>query len=226
MFGKPKLTEQTEHEKFRRAQQEWDYRLDKNLRLLSTWRALALIAMTTLFFVIFWAGSYLQKPKLVPYVVELKGGEISFKGVMQASPLTVTDAVVRNYIIRFVSHLRSVSSDPVVLRDNLLDLYSIATLSAQRQVTAFIAKTNPFGLSAKGATTDLRFTLFQKIDQHTWRAEWVEETRDQGELKSSTPWAGTFSYAQRMPTSDQEAEKNPFGLYFTSYFITKIRSGQ
>ena len=226
MFRHKRETEESEYEKYRRAQREWDHRLDRNLRLLSTWRTLAILTMATLLAVIFWAGSYLKQPKLVPYVVEVKSGQISFKGVMHATPLTIDDAVVRNYIIRFVSHLRAISSDPVVLRNHLLDLYSISTLSAQREITSAIAKANPFGQSGKGTTVDLRFTLFQKIDQHTWRAEWVEETRHNGNLASTVPWAGTFSYTQKLPTSSLEAEKNPFGLYFTSYFITKIRSGQ
>lgn len=224
MKSKRKTNPETAHEKFLRAQREWDYRIGKNLKLLGTWRFLAIASMSTLLFVIIWAGVYIQKPKLIPYVVEQKNGQINFKGIMKATPITINDAAVRNYLIRFVSHLRSVSTDQVVLRNNLLDLYSISTLAAQREITQYIAKDNPFGKSKQGLRVDLKFTLFQRIDQHTWRVEWTEETRDKGELKSTISWAATLSYTQRTPKSPEEAERNPFGLYFTNFFITKIRS--
>jgi len=221
---KQTATEQSEYDKFLRAQREWDNRLDRHLRLLSTWRFLAIAAMCTLFLVILWAGASIQQPKLVPYVVQVNGTDIAFKGIMQSTPLTINDAVADNYLIRFVTHLRSVSTDQVVLRNNLLDLYSISTISAQRQITQYIAKANPFADSTKGIRVDIHFTRLTKLDQHTWLVDWIEDTRDQGQLKSSIAWTGTFTYTQSLPTTHAEAERNPFGLFFTGFDIQQIRS--
>jgi type IV secretion system protein TrbF len=165
----------------------------------------------------------LQKPKLIPYVVQTQGDQVTFKGVITSTKLPISDAVVRNYLIRFVTHLRTISSDTVVLKKDLRDVYSIATPAAQRQITETISASKPFELSAHDTRDDVQFTLFEKIAEHTWRAEWNEQIRVQGNLKDSLMMVGTFTYTQGFPSTEIEAEQNPFGLYITEFFITQRR---
>lgn len=216
--------EQEEYEKFRLGQLEWTRRLEKNARLINSWRFLAILSSCTLLLVIIWAGAKIQQPKLVPYIVEVNGNQISFKGVMQAAPVTITDAFADNYLVRFITNLRSVSTDPVVLRNDLLDLYSISTESAQRQITQWIASSDPFAKSAKGIRVDVRFTRLTKLGQNTWLVDWVEDTRDQGNLTSSIAWTGTFEYTQEPPKTHEEAEKNPIGFFVTGFNIQRVQS--
>jgi type IV secretion system protein VirB5 len=202
---------------------EWDFQIARSVSSLSVWRALAIIEALSLVVCVISMGSYMQKPKLLPYVVEVKDEQINFKGMMRSTPLTLNDAVVRNYLLRFVTNLRTISSDLVVLKTNLRDVYTIASTSAQRQITEMIQHDKPFEQSTHGFRRDLQITLFQHETEKTWRVEWIEEIRVQGNLKDTLVMSGTFTYAQGNPSTDIEAEKNPFGLYITEFYISQRR---
>ena len=208
----------------KKARLQWDFQIARYVGSLKVAWALAIISTACLLVSLFYIGGYLQKPRLIPYVVEIHDdGRAEFKGVVQSTKVNVTDAAVRSYLERFITHLRSISSDLVVLKGNLVDLYAITTPSAQRQVTEMIAQAKPFEQSSHGIRNDVRFTLFEKVAQNTWRAEWIEEIRDQGNLKDTVMMAGTFTYTQGFPITDVQAERNPFGIYFTEFFITQRR---
>lgn len=213
-----------ETKEIKRARVQWDFQIARYVGSLKIAWALAIISTSCLLISLFYIGSYLQKPKLIPYVVEVQGDVIQFKGVIHSTKLTVTDAAVQNYLIRFVTNLRSISSDPVVLKERLKDVYSIAAPPAQRQVTEMISQAKPFEQSSHGIRNDVRFTLFEKIAQNTWRAEWIEEVRDQGNLKDTFSMVGTFTYTQGFPSTEIEASQNPFGIYITEFFISQRRS--
>lgn len=202
---------------------EWDFQIARSVGSLKTAWALAIIEAAVILLLVFYMGSYMQKPKLVPYVVTIQGDQVSFQGVMRSTKLTINDAVVRNYIIRFVSNLRTVSSDTVVLKKNLFDTYQIATPGAQRQISEEIAQTKPFEASNHDIRDDVQFTVFEKIAEKTWRAEWIEQIRQQGNLKDTISMVGTFTYVQGFPETEQQAERNPFGLYISEFFISQRR---
>lgn len=209
--------------KYQRAQRRWDREIIRAQNALTGWRLLAIFSTCGLALSIYFMGSYMQKPRLVPYVVEVQGDQIDFKGVMRTTPLTINDAVVRNYLIRFISNLRTISSDLVVLKNSLRDTYSISAVNAQRQISEMIMRDKPFEQSTHDIRRDVRLTLFEKIAEKTWRVEWIEEIREQGSLKDTFSMAGTFTYAQGYPSTDIDAEKNPFGLYFSEFFISQRR---
>lgn len=209
----------------RRSRVEWDFQIARSHRSLMMWRSLALLMSAATVLLIWYAGSYLREPKLVPYVVEVTGNQIAFKGVVKPTPLTVTDAAVIHYLKRFITDLVSVSTDPVVLKTNLRDTYTIATPQAQAQITRYILKSNPFKASAAGEHVDVRFTEFVKQAEHTWHVEWVEERWVAGSLKAEPAMVGTFTYTTSLPTTEKEAEDNPFGLFVDEFFIAP-RSAQ
>jgi len=202
---------------------EWDFQIGKANQSVQMWRALALIMSVSTVLLIIYAGSYIQKPKLVPYVVEVSGNQIAFKGVMRATPLTVTDAAVIHYLKRFIRDLVSVSTDPVVLKEQLRDTYTIATAQAQGEITRYIATANPFKAARDGEHVDVRFTEFAKQAERTWHVEWVEEVWKGGELKAEPAMAATFTYTMDLPTTPGEADKNPLGLFVDWFFLGQRR---
>lgn len=213
-------TEKTK-QRTKRHRLEWDFQVGKTNRSLQMWRSLALIMSAATVLLVLDVGSYLKKPKLVPYVVEVAGDEITFKGLMQPTPLSVTDAAVIHYLKRFIDDMVSVSTDAVVLKEQLRDTYAIATVQAQAQVSRYINQTDPFKAAASGEHVDVKFTGFTKQAERTWHVEWVEEVWQNGKLTSEPAMAGTFTYTMDLPTTSTEAEVNPFGLLIDEFFISR-----
>jgi type IV secretion system protein TrbF len=214
---------ESERSQLKKARKQWDFQIARSVSSLNVWRAVALILAVSLFISVYSISRYMAQPKLLPYVVEVQGDQISFKGMMRTTPLTINDAVVINYLKRFVINLRSISSDIVILKTNLSDVFWITSVAAQNQVKGQIFKDKPFEQSTKGIHRDVQFTLFQHETEKTWRVEWIEEIRQEGTLEDTANMAGTFTYTQQNPPTEAAAEANPFGLYFTEFFVSQRR---
>jgi len=208
-----------------RAKRMWDFQIMKSYKTLQKWQAVALISISLLSFTIIYSFYHITQPKLIPYVVTVNSdGDVSYKGVIYNQKLTVTDSVVRNYLLRFIKDIRTVSSDVVVLKQYLADAYYIASPDCQRQITEMIQTTKPFEMLRDKKRRDFRITLFGKVTESTWRCEWIEEVREDGVLSDKIAMSGTFTYGTSLPENDIQAENNPFGLYFSEFYITEKRT--
>ena len=197
----------------------------KNLKFKNRIKWGAILLLFTLYVgQVIYTNYQLSKPTYRPYVVEISGGEIDFRGVVQEQELTVNDAIIRNYLMRFVKNIRSVSSDPVVLKESLKDAYFIASSQCQTELTELILSDNPFDLQESDITVDLKFTFYERLTENTWRVQWDEYYRRDGILQEIVVMAGTFTYFLRYPETEELAEINPFGLYFSDFYIDKART--
>lgn len=207
------------------ARRTWDYQIIRSYKWTKFLMITTIASIGLSVFSVFFAFSQAEKPKMLPYVVTIEeSGDVQFRGMVNARPLEINDAVVRHYLIRFISNLRQVSSDAVVLRESLQDVYRIATSSAQNQLTSLIREEgNPLEMHADELRRDIEINLFEKVSQNTWRVEWIEEIRQQGVLRQSVPMTGTFTYTRSLPETELQAEMNPFGLYFTEFYLSQRR---
>lgn len=206
------------------ARREWDFQIGRSSRNLLVWRTIAIVSLFLLSFSTIYSYYHITRPKMVPYVVTVtQEGKVEYKGVIYNQKLTATDSVVRHYLIRFLKDIRTISSDIVVLKQQLADAYHIASPECQRQLTELITETRPFELAQNKTRRDIKITIFEKVAENTWRCEWVEYMRDGGVLTDKVPMSGTFSYITSYPETELEAENNPFGLYFIEFFITEVR---
>ena len=223
-FLKPKAV----HEKissstyYQLAKKTWDERTAHTVGRIRFLQSL-IVLLTVLVCVLFFA--FLTKKNYVytPYVVEINNDEVYFAGFIQNRQLKASDAEIIFYIKRFVTNLFTISSDPVLLKDRLGDVYNFTGPAAQTQVTDFIIQRQPIEKSLDGLRVDIKFNIFEKLSERTWRCEWMEETRDKGILKSQTVKSGTFTYSQDYPQTQLQAETNPSGIFFTEYFVTERR---
>jgi type IV secretion system protein VirB5 len=215
-------TPQSKAEYYKLAQRTWDERSAHTvgrIRFLQTIIVLLVAAVCILFY------AFINKKNVayIPYVIEINDNELRFAGFVQNRQLKATDAEIIFYIKRFVTNLFSITSDSVLLKDRLSDVYNFIGPLAQTQVTEFIIQHRPIEKSSSGLRVDIRFNLFEKLTERTWRCEWLEETRDKGMLQSQVIKSGTFTYSQEYPQTQIQAESNPSGIFFTEYFVTERR---
>lgn len=209
------------------ARRTWDLQAGRANKTLVFWRTLTVVMAVGWVATVVITWSHISKPKLVPYVVTVADNRVNFEGKMVGRPVPASDAAVRNALITFIRNLRTVSSDPVLLREMLQEPFYYATGDTQKQIRDEIESEDPgpFVMQERDQRRDVRFTLFEKVSERTWRAEWIEQTRVKGVLEEQVERTGTFTYMQRLPEDTVEAEKNPVGIYFTEYFITNRRGG-
>jgi type IV secretory pathway TrbF-like protein len=223
---KDKTPEQLEKDRIATSRREWDHRTAVYLNNLHSWQTVAILGFVGLGISLFYIGQYLQKPRLVGYVIyEQKDGSFQFEGQLQIQKLSINDAAVQNYLKRFITDTRSISSDKVVLKNSIKDCWdNIVADSCKPKLADLMKKSQPLEQSDKEIHVDVRFVVFEKIAERTWRAEWVEEVRERGILKDEIPMSGTFTYEQLTLSNMDKASENLFGLYFTDFYITERKS--
>lgn len=198
----------------------WNRKVKKNMRSYRMWQFLAITCMVYSCGVTTCSLQNASEPKLQPYVVQVnENGDYKFKGIIGGEKPTLNDAIIKSYINRFLTDVRSVSSDLVVLKTNLKDAYYIANSAMQTQITEQINNDKPIERSLAGGRIDVRILLYQVINPGRWRVEWEEVFRTKGSITDTIKRAGTLSFIQVPPDKMEAAEKNPFGLYFTEFYM-------
>jgi type IV secretion system protein VirB5 len=205
------------------ARKTWDERGAHIVGRIRFLQAVILILLALLLVESRYIITSISKPKMIPYIVEIAENEVRFAGFIQNRQLKASDAEIIFYLKRFITSLFTITSDPVLLKDRLADIYNFIGPAAQTQVTEFILENRPIEKAAAGLRVDIRFSLFEKLSERTWRCEWLEETREKGILKTQTVKSGTFTYTQDYPQTQLQAETHPSGIYFTEYFVSERR---
>lgn len=202
----------------------WDYQIAKENRSLKKWQAIAIGSLALTAWVVITLVPWATEPKLVPYVVNVdQDGKIDFLGVIQNQKINITDAMVRFYLTNFVRGLRTISSDLAILKRDLQEVYYLATVAAQSQITEMIQTDSPLEKNIRGERVDVKFEEYNRMAESTWRVQWLEETRQEGRLINQTRMVGIFSYTLQLPSAAVEAERNPLGLYFSDFNISERR---
>ncbi len=124
---------------YQKAAQVWDDRIGAVVVQAKNWRLLAFgtvaVSLTLSAGMVWLAG----QNRVTPYVVEVgEEGQVRALGPA-TTPYNPSDAQISWFLARFITNIRSLSIDPVLVRQNWLDAYAFATddaalfLNAQAQ---------------------------------------------------------------------------------------------
>ena len=112
---------------FQKAAQVWDERIGSARVQAKNWRFMAFGCLTL---ALLMAGGLVWRSAqsiVTPYVVEVdNAGQVRAVGEA-ATPYRPNDAQIAHHLARFVTLVRSLSIDPIVVRQNWLDAYDYTT---------------------------------------------------------------------------------------------------
>ena len=134
---------------YQRAGQVWDDRLGASRVQARNWRAAAFasLALSGVMAVgLLWQAS---QSSITPYVVEVtRQGDVRAVGAASEAYVP-TDAQIANHLARFVTDVRSLALDPVVVRQNWLEAYDYATDRGAAVLHEYARANDPFGKVGK-----------------------------------------------------------------------------
>lgn len=168
----------------------------------------------------------IKMPKAVPMVIEVApwGEAINVGDISKYSygTLEVPETSREWQVKEFVRKLRSLSSDPQVLYENISSLFSMITTSAEAKVKYDVRNPDVFALVGRKTVT-VMFESIIKASAKTYQVDWIETT--QGENSGKRHYRGLFTIELLEPSAKQ-AEKNPLGIYISAYDIAEIAKGE
>ena len=197
---------------YQKAGQVWDDRIGSARVQARNWR---LMAFGCLALSVGLSGGLLWQSlqsRVTPYVVEVdKFGEA--RAVAPAiQDYQPADAQIAWHLARFVTNVRSVSTDPVLVRRNWLSVYDFATDRAALFLNDHAKKNDPF--SAIGTrSVSVQVTSVVRASDASFQVKWTEQVFERGSLARTERWTAILTVAIQTPRTAEQLRKNPLGVF-------------
>ncbi|WIW88027.1 conjugal transfer protein TrbF [Sphingobium sp. V4] len=197
---------------YQRAGQLWDERIGSARVQARNWRlmafgCLALTAGTS-------AGLAWQslQSRVTPYVVEVD--RLGEARAVQAADVEYrpTDAQVAWHLSHFITNVRSVSLDPVLMRRDWLQAYDFATKRGAQFLGDYARSASPFA-SVGERTVSVQVTSVVRASDKSFQVKWTETAFERGSQAGSSRWTAILTTVTRPPVSTDVLRKNPLGIY-------------
>lgn len=197
---------------YQRAAQAWDERIGSARVQARNWRRMAfggLLLSTGLSAGLLWQS---MQSRVVPYVVEVdRLGEA--RAVERVdSDYQPTDPQIAWHLGRFIANVRSISLDPVLMRQNWLSAYDFVTNRGAQFLGEYARSADPFG-QVGTRTVSVQVTSVVRASDRSFQVKWTETAYERGSLAGTSRWTGILSVVVRPPSSAEALRKNPLGLY-------------
>ena len=197
---------------YQRAGQVWDERIGSARAQARNWRLMALgglLLSSALSGGLLWQS---MKSRVVAYVVEVdRLGEA--RAVAPAvAEYRPTDPQIAWHLGRFITNVRSISLDPVLMRENWLSAYDFVTERGGQFLGEYARSADPFG-QVGTRTVSVQVTSVVRASDRSFQVKWTETAYERGSLVGTARWTAILTVAVRPPSSAETLRKNPLGLY-------------
>lgn len=207
-YGSTKVTDTP----YQRAAQVWDERIGSARVQARNWRLTALIALGLS---VALAGAYVWRSTqsmVTPYVIELdSSGEVRTVSATTAQ-YEPNDAQIAYQLAGFIKNVRSVSIDPIVVRENWLEAYNYTTDKASLTLNDYARDNDPFSdVGKRSVSVDIASIVRSSDDSFDVR--WRETRFLSGVQQSQDTYTAVLSIILDPPRDEQTLHRNPLGIY-------------
>jgi type IV secretion system protein VirB5 len=197
---------------YQAAAQVWDQRMGTSLAQAKNWR---LMAFGCLSLALLMAGGLVWRSAqsmVTPYVVEVdSAGQVRAVGEA-ASPYQPNDAQMAHHLARFISLVRSLSIDPVVVRQNWLEAYHYTTDRGAATLNDYARANDPFTRVGKESVT-VELSSVVRASDNSFQVRWNEHRYVNGAAAGLERWTAVISVVLQPPRSEEKLRRNPLGIY-------------
>ncbi len=197
---------------YQAAAQAWDERIGTARVQAANWR---LMAFGCLFLALLMAAGLVWRAgqSLVqPYVVEVdQAGQVRAIGEA-ATPYKPNDAQTAHHLARFVTLVRSVSIDPIVVRQNWLDAYEATTDRGAAVLNDYARTHDPFARIGQETVT-VQVNSVVRASDSSFQVRWTERRYVNGAAAGLERWTAVLSVVLQPPRTEEKLRRNPLGLY-------------
>ena len=200
---------------YQRAAQVWDDRIGSARVQARNWRLMAfgsLILSAGLATALVWQSA---SGSIVPWVVQ-----VDKLGAAQAvAPATAdyepSDPQVAFYLAKFIEQVRSIPSDPIIVRQNWLRAYDFTTQAGALALNDYARTNDPFAnVGKQQVAVDVSSVI--RASPTSFRIAWIERRYQDGSLASTERWSAIVTVVVVTPRTADALRKNPLGIYINA----------
>ena len=186
------------------------------------WRNFIGTGILLLFFVslLFFVFAIRQQ-KTIPVLINvMPSGEAQYIGeVRQQGNIQVPEAAIHFQIRKFVTNLRSISTDYQVVFNNIDECYAMVTRSYSQVMTPALRESSPFDLVGKMRRT-VEFESLLNITAQSYQVDWYESIIDTTNIRKVKMRA--IVTIRLLAVTDQTIKVNPLGIYIDNFEMTEL----
>lgn len=197
---------------YQKAAQVWDQRMGSARVQAKNWRLTALLALCLAFAM---AAAFVWRSSqsiITPYVVELEtdGNVRAVKSAVVN--YTPSDAQIAHQLGDFIKNVRSVSIDPIVVRENWLKAYAYTTDQAALTLNEYARLNDPFAdVGKRSVTVEIASVVRSSGDSFEMR--WRETTYRSSVQISAATYTAVLAVVIDPPRDEATLHQNPLGIY-------------
>jgi type IV secretion system protein VirB5 len=194
----------------------------ENKRELRWWRGIVGPGSLILFFISFCFNMcQTMQQKTVPVLVNvMPSGESQYLGEVRQGSMQVPEAAIHWQVRKFISNLRTVSTDYQVVYNNIDDCYTMVTASYQQIMTRQLREHSPFELVGKlRRTVEIESVL--NVTARSYQVNWAETTVDTSSTRKIARMRAVVT-VRLIPPTDETIKKNPLGIYIENCEMTEL----
>ena len=197
---------------YQRAAQVWDDRIGSARVQAKNWRLTALAALglcAGLSAAYVWRST---QSMVTPYVIELdSSGEVRTVSATVAN-YEPTDAQIAYQLAGFIKDVRSVSIDPIVVRENWLNAYHYTTDKASLTLNDYARTNDPFSdVGKRSVSVDIASIV--RSSEDSFDVRWRETTFLSGVQQTQQTYTAVLSIVIDPPRDEATLHRNPLGIY-------------
>jgi len=197
---------------YQKAAQVWDERIGSARVQARNWRYMAfgsLILSAGLASALVWQTA---RGTVVPWVVQ-----VDRLGQAQAiAPATAdyrpTDPQVAWHLARFIEQVRSIPSDPIIVRQNWLRAYEWTTDRGAAALNDYARANDPYTKVGKQQIS-VEVSSVIRASPDSFRIAWTEQHYEDGKLASTERWTAILTIVLQPPRDVDRLKSNPLGIY-------------
>ena len=200
---------------YQAAAQVWDQRIGSARVQAKNWRLMAFgclsLALLMAAGLVWRSGQSL----VTPYVIEVDAaGQVRAVGEA-ATPYKPTDAQIAYHLARFVTDVRALSIDPIVVRQNWLQAYDYTTDRGAATLNEYAHTHDPFSRIGQNSVA-VEVTSVVRASETSFQMRWIERSYAGGALSGTERWNAVLTIALQPPRNEEQLRKNPLGIYVNS----------
>jgi type IV secretion system protein VirB5 len=201
---------------YQKAAQVWDERIGSSRAQAHNWRLMALGSLAVSLVLVTMLLSLGHSGSTTPYIVEVdsRGGARAVGPALES--YKPSDAQIAFHVARFVDNVRSLSIDPVVVRQNWLRAYDFITDKAAVTLNEYARDNDPFAKIGR-VSIAVQVGSVVRASDSSFQVRWLERTFEGGALKETKHLTGLFSVVITPPRTAEQVAKNPLGIYVHAF---------
>ena len=197
---------------YQAAAQAWDQRIGSARVQAKNWRTMAFGCLSLALLV---AGGLVWRSAqsiVTPYVVEVdNAGQVRAVGEV-ATPYKPSDAQIAHHLARFVTDVRSLSIDPIVVRQNWLEAYEYTPDRGAATLNDYARANDPFSRIGQSSVA-VQINSVVRASEASFQVRWTERRYVNGEAAGLERWTAVLAIVLQAPRTEERLRRNPLGIY-------------